>query len=506
MLTQQNKVGTPEYFMAAGEYAERENTRKEQQAKQADQPPVINRLIASAAQETAMNRGVAAIPAKNVGDYAPGGIVAFEDGGSVPRYQGSSGSVVQSPIGRRGFTFFDIQNIAPTIQSSFESMFSKEDLEATRLREQIRQLLGGKGGPYGAFKPQSDVEFAKNRELQSRLYSMPIDELRQTLNSLSATGSAPTAAATSTEPFRQGTQGDVRKADIAAGGAYSPSAPPQTTPYIPRTMQLSNVAAAPAAATLESALAEAEGIVSPKGSRTLTAAERLDEMKEYMKAAGFDADKFYKEQREDLEKKKAETKEDRREAANMRLIEAGLGVLGGESPFAFVNIGKGASPALKGFADDIKDIRKLTREYDKAIRDINVAEQSGKREMGLAALKRSQELSDRLEERKYDLAGRIYTARTNKEIAGMPGAEERLIARFADPKFAELAERAYKARGAGRGGASAISDIIEDYAKNPAKLEMLKDMNPALYNYVKAQLAGMAIPSAVSSPTGKIRE
>jgi hypothetical protein len=58
------------------------------------------------------------------------------------------------------------------------------------------------------------------------------------------------------------------------------------------------------------------------------------------------------------------------EAANLRLLEAGLGILGGESPYAFVNIGKGATPALKGFAEDIKDIQKQSRIIDKETREL----------------------------------------------------------------------------------------------------------------------------------------
>jgi hypothetical protein len=43
------------------------------------------------------------------------------------------------------------------------------------------------------------------------------------------------------------------------------------------------------------------------------------------------------------------------------LLEAGLGILGGESPYAFVNIGKGATPALQGLAKDLKEIKKTSR-------------------------------------------------------------------------------------------------------------------------------------------------
>ena len=41
-----------------------------------------------------------------------------------------------------------------------------------------------------------------------------------------------------------------------------------------------------------------------------------------------------------------------------RALEAGLGILGGESPYALTNIGKGSQAAAKGFAEDVKERRK----------------------------------------------------------------------------------------------------------------------------------------------------
>jgi hypothetical protein len=43
-----------------------------------------------------------------------------------------------------------------------------------------------------------------------------------------------------------------------------------------------------------------------------------------------------------------------------RALEAGLGILGGESPYALTNIGKGSQTAVKGFAEDVKERRKQT--------------------------------------------------------------------------------------------------------------------------------------------------
>jgi len=51
---------------------------------------------------------------------------------------------------------------------------------------------------------------------------------------------------------------------------------------------------------------------------------------------------------------------DRQQA--MRMIEAGLGIAGGESPYALQNIAKGALPAIKGYGEDVAAQRKRETE------------------------------------------------------------------------------------------------------------------------------------------------
>lgn len=47
------------------------------------------------------------------------------------------------------------------------------------------------------------------------------------------------------------------------------------------------------------------------------------------------------------------SKEDIEQQKNMRMLEAGLGIMGGESPYALTNIARGALPALKGYSEDL---------------------------------------------------------------------------------------------------------------------------------------------------------
>ena len=76
-----------------------------------------------------------------------------------------------------------------------------------------------------------------------------------------------------------------------------------------------------------------------------------------------------------------------------RALEAGLGIMGGESPYALTNIGKGSQAAVKGFAEDVKERRKknlanmqLELQLDEAARkeklgDITAAEATALKEL-----------------------------------------------------------------------------------------------------------------------------
>lgn len=52
----------------------------------------------------------------------------------------------------------------------------------------------------------------------------------------------------------------------------------------------------------------------------------------------------------------------RQEARNMALLQAGLGILGGTSPYALQNIGRGAAPAAEAYGRQMGDIRRQERE------------------------------------------------------------------------------------------------------------------------------------------------
>jgi len=69
----------------------------------------------------------------------------------------------------------------------------------------------------------------------------------------------------------------------------------------------------------------------------------------------------------------------REDAKNARMLEAGLGILGGTSQYALENIGKGAAPALRGYAEDVKGLRAEERGRVKELLGIEGMRQEAKR-------------------------------------------------------------------------------------------------------------------------------
>jgi hypothetical protein len=245
--------------------------------------------------------------------------------------------------------------------------------------------------------------------------------------------------------------------------------------------------------------------------------EFTDFSKEYvdtLKNAGYDFD-LVKNQVRELANEKEALKGEKKEAQNLRLLEAGLGILGGESRHAFVNIGKGATPALQGLAKDLKEIKKTSRQLDKETMQLNLLQN----QMAEGKVKYSQDRLDKQEDRfqrivEKDMDNRLSLAKTlssnavtkyatdksadtslkvaqigaTKEgdtlraIREMPGAtlEEKAAAwTKATNKRLDPAEAAY------------IKTLETFATEDPGgrKLEKLKESNPALYARIKQDLA-----------------
>jgi hypothetical protein len=240
-----------------------------------------------------------------------------------------------------------------------------------------------------------------------------------------------------------------------------------------------------------------------------------------MKKAGVDFD-MMKNQIADLRAEKEKLKGSKSEAANLRLLEAGLGILGGESPYAFVNIGKGASPALKGFAEDIKDIQKQSRMLDKETRELARMQNElalGTAKFGMESYERKQDRVARAQEAKArnkaqllsTVLGGEYQLKASQISAAREGDTSREISQMPGKTRMEQVQNFYKAstRTTNPAEAAYIKTLETFATEDPGgrKLEKLKESNPALYARIKQDLAtyGLRTSMITEKPDGSIR-
>jgi uncharacterized protein YukE len=148
----------------------------------------------------------------------------------------------------------------------------------------------------------------------------------------------------------------------------------------------------------------------------------VQKAEDFFKAAGVNLDMAAQQAAEIAAEKEALGK-DREEAKNMRIVEAGLAIMAGTSPNAFENIGKGATKAMQGFAQDIKDLQKTERELANASRQMMQAQNQIR--MGVATtasddyqktVDRYNAASEKMADRKASLAQNLINERRSMQI------------------------------------------------------------------------------------------
>jgi hypothetical protein len=124
----------------------------------APQQPIAAQIMAQAQE----GQGVETLPSNLPESYAGGGIIAFEEGGPVERYQ-NQGLVSPTPAGR----FF----------SSLGQNFSETN-EAAKLRNKLQMQYGPKSALPGLFMTQTDEERQMAKQVAQALPSMSMEQLR----------------------------------------------------------------------------------------------------------------------------------------------------------------------------------------------------------------------------------------------------------------------------------------------------------------------------------------
>jgi hypothetical protein len=503
---------------ALKEKMEAEVAKKGASAMQMAQAPKIKD------KDLAMAQGLGASPADI--DVPMGGIVGGE--GTFGTGAAGGGSVVAFQPGGSVYK-------QPTATPTFGGMMQRQAASAPGFMDKLRQGLGA----VGRFATSRGSLMGPSLMLATPDLNVGEEEYLALIKKLANMGyPAEMIEAMSPEQRVAAAQGKLPTGQADTGGVptqtlaqmeAAQAAPPQGA-AAPEG-GLANIAAAQARvpsaaqarvdqpigqtyAQMQQTARDITGQIVSDAEPNKKASEVMEDYNKTLKAAGFDFGLMSRQMGE-LAKEKGELKQDRKEATNLRLLEAGLGILGGESPYAFVNIGKGATPALQGLAKDLKEIKKTSRALDKETMQLQLMQNQmaeGRGKFTFDALEKQKAEVRRIQERKAQTEASIFSTLVSKDtslqgfkmsqdtalqvaeigakkegdtlraIREMPGAtlEEKAAAwTKATNKRLDPAEAAY------------IKTLETFATEDPGgrKLERLKESNPALYARIKQDLA-----------------
>jgi len=207
-----------------------EKAARAQQAGQQPKPPTVKDQVVAAAQPAPTDAGIGSLNAGNVmteQGMAAGGIVAFDEGGEVPHFDGTAGSLVGSPFSRSPF--------GRQLSEGAETGAAYE--ERQKLINAITELYGPKASFAGFFTPQSDTERQQAKDIMGRLSSMSTDELRKIASSVPNAPAAPAPQASMDVPHPSGYAGlNASVSDIPSAPAPAPALPREgPSEYKPQT-------------------------------------------------------------------------------------------------------------------------------------------------------------------------------------------------------------------------------------------------------------------------------
>lgn len=335
----------------------------------------------------AMERGISGLPVPdNMFDYADGGMVAFAGGGDVQRFAPGGQMELFPELDRfgqpkprlsgaprpTGTTFAQaFPSAAATPAAATPSMFSRG------LSYLGRAFPGAAAIGTALFGSDNlNANEAETLDTLKRLYALGYTQ--EQINAMKPEEAKRIADAKKPpqETFPQAAeQQAVAEAQAAANKPPPPKAP-SAAPAAPAAPAPAKSAELGPVPMLSAARSAAEGTLQAEGGKDIPVVPGLSQIRservKQLTDEGYDFNllkDMVAENRKDIEA----VPQKRKEAANMRVLEAGLAILGGASPHAFVNIGKGAEGAVKGYAQDIKELDKLERDYklqDRQIRTL----------------------------------------------------------------------------------------------------------------------------------------
>ena len=298
------------------------------------------------------NTGLMNLPAPNMNKMADGGIVAFDDGGTVDHYD--DGGTTSSPLGR----WWD----SMTQQDVFREQYLKQQEALKAQRDVIDQ-----GGLFG-LKQQTPEDQAKYEEAKRKAYPVktPAEKTAAPAEKAPAPKTDDSADAVTAALKTYGTPTTEKKKAPGIGGIpKTPTAPAR--PSMSYEDYVKQVGAGDKDILAQYAKA---------GEDEATGMKALLAEREKNKPQGKAGDSMEKY----LAKREAQDTSKRAENINMAFVNAGLGIAAGNSQHWMQNVATGSKEAIKEYRAGIDKLDAAADERAKlmsSIEDARRAEAKG---------------------------------------------------------------------------------------------------------------------------------
>jgi len=370
--------------------------------------------------------GIGQLPAQNMQGMAAGGIVAFDDGGSVPGFAGPTGS------------FIGTSNVAPVPGAVVIGNMYIDPETGER-----KYLPGAEPAP-ASQRPFNGMKFISLSDVAD-VFRTPYGQKQAAIARQNQAATEQNKLTTQNYVPRRSDEQQFESEVAKRNNLPDPSATVGNTPA-------SALPPAPKTGTPSDAVAALVNPVAPKNmglaalnTKPMTAAEAMSASSQFGSGSELiagvnqlradalktnkDVDTAYKEglaalpkpgaeAEARLKKREAEDVVSQADAKGMAIFKAGLGMLAGTSPNAFENIGKGAMAGLEDYSTSIKEFRKLGMERDKAYADIEASRNAAARDDFKTSVALQERAADRLakvDEKGIDITATLF--KTNKETA-----------------------------------------------------------------------------------------
>lgn len=500
--------------------------QKDMQGMEQAQAPQGPSIAEQVMQEAQGAQGVQALPTNLPQQYAGGGIVAFEEGGEVERYQ-TGGGLYPYNAPEAGRFRYGVGETPEERQRREAAERERQAFLATPegRAQQIRQDRAMLATPFAAAADVAAAPFnAFNATTEgiANLVGVPRlgralgiydpDVTRVEMPRVGGSGptpfmdrlrayaagqqpAAPAAAAPGATPpaFRIRDTGEGILGGMVSPGATQPA--PTTTQRPPAGGRPGAPAAAAGAPKITAPAGDSFSTIAERGiSDYVTSARNAEVEAEAKKAAARSQIKgeAFEEYKKSLEEEAKQAGAERGQAKNMALFKAGLAMMAGTSRHALENIGKGALLGAEDYQAAVKDLKRAERERRKELSHIEQARRAEKIGDRDTAVREADSARDRAD------AVSKYRAKALMDGAGLDKqqAMELVKTQFvADSNLfgkqvaggyqleaARIAAAARAAAGAGRGGftenqlAKLRMDAMERVDQNQIRNQVAKQL------------------------------